>query len=586
MSKNMSENRNENRSENKRETDKVFAGLPYLYRSKGLPGEVYEVRFKEDIDQALLNRAIVDTLERYPYFAVRFQEEKGDFFSVKNDLPLEAFHTQELIPLGGEANHYHMMGVSFWGKVLKISFHHGLTDGRGAKSFLETLVNFYADYDVQKKQEGTPEHSKNESEGILKQSGYDSEVCSNYSEDGLEEVRRKHHEKVSELSDEEYIDPCENKHELTGKSGKVDGLASKGFKLPETANKSGHRRYELRFSQKEFMEVCKKYGASPIILLSIMMSRGIRNVYPENDKPIISNFPMDARKILGCDVTFKNCVKSMSLPYGETEQKLSMEELAAHYKELLNKQKDHDYCAKEFNNIVMFLGLIGHIHSFKGRQKLLGFMENLALDTYLISYVGQFDVPEDYVDEVHLYSNCSDGLVLNMTCQSGDFIIDLTQDFESAAYVEALQKEFAAEGISVKGSDEILFETPYDELAEIITPAPDTAEQLKGIWESFAAAAKASAQAAKEREAASLALSASIQERAMHKPGGAASALTGVSDGQTEARPASAKGHSAPAVTAMYYDLATGTMKTFDPTKNTKEQLENLVRSTPSIFAS
>lgn len=545
-------NANENNSANRREKDRIFAGLPYLYRSKGLPSEVYEVRFREQIDPELLNRSIADTLERYPYFAVRLLEEKGDFYAVPNDLPLEAFHTQELIPLGGTENHYHMMGISYREKVLKISFHHGLTDGRGAKSFLETLVNYYADYAMQKK------HLENGSERASGSAAKDSADEKECFENAYKEVQKQHHEKASELSDAEYIDPCENKHELTGKSGKAEGLTSKGFKLPETANKSGHRRYELRFSQKEFMGVCKKYGASPIILLSMMMSGAIRKLYPENDKPIISNFPMDARKILGCDVTFKNCVKSMSLPYGETEQKLSMEELAAHYKELLNKQKDHDYCAKEFNNIVMFLGLIGHIHSFKGRQKLLGFMENLALDTYLISYVGQFDVSEDYVDEVHLYSNCSDGLVLNMTCQSGDFIIDLTQDFESAAYVEALQKEFAAEGISVKVSDEILFETPYDALAEIITPVPDTAEQLKGIWESFAAAAKASAQAAKEREAASLALSASIQERAMHKAGAA----------------------------AMYYDLATGTMKTFDPTRNTKKQLENLVRSTPSIFAS
>ena len=66
--------------------------------------------------------------------------------------------------------------------------------------------------------------------------------------------------------------------------------------------------------------------------------------------------------------------------------------------------------------------------------------------------------------------------------------------------------------------------------------------------EAFAAAAKASTQAAKERAAAAQAMS--------------------------------------PAITAMYYDLNTGKMVEFDPTKNTKEQIESLVSSTPSIFAS
>lgn len=516
-----------------RENDKVYAGLPYLYRSKGLPSEVYEVRMKKEIEREILNPAVADTLERYPYFSVRFREEKGDFYAVKNEDPLEAFHTQELISLGGKRNHYHMMGVSFWGNVLRISFHHGLTDGRGAKSFLETLVTYYAEYDQRKMQDG------------------------NLSADALEGIRQRHLTKAAELSDEEYIDPCEKKHEMVGTSGKVEGLAGKGFKMPESGRKSGHRRYELRFGQKEFMTACKKYGASPIVLLSMMMSRGIQGLYPDNEKTIVSNFPMDARKILGCEKTFKNCVKSMSLPYGEKEQKMSAEELAAHYKNLLNQQKDHDYCAKEFNNIVMLLSVIGHVHSFKARQKLLGFMENLALDTYLISYVGQFEVPEEYVDEIHLYSDCSGGLVLNMTCQSGNFVIDLTQDFESAAYVEALRKEFAVEEIAVKVSEEILFETPYDELAEIIAPEADTSEQIKGWFENFAAAAKASTQAAKEREAASLAFSAGVQTK-----------------------------YAAPAAAAMYYDPVSGTMKTFDPTKNTTEQLENLVRSTPSIFAS
>ena len=507
------------------EGDKVLAGLPYLYRSKGLPSEVYEIRFNQEIDQAMLERAVSDTILRYPYFGVKFEERKGDFYYIKNNLPLQAFHTKELVPLGGKRNNYHLMGVNYDGKLLMVSFHHGLTDGRGAKNFVETLVQFYWDYDIDTQN---------------KKSSAEETGCS------LDEISKKHQAKSTELSVEEYKDPFEEKYDLEGSGGKVEGLERKGMKLPEMTDKRGHRRYEFRFSQKEFMDVCRKYGASPIILLSILMSRGIQKAHPENDKPINSNFPMDARKILGCDLTFKNCVKSMSLPYGKSDAEVPVEELASKYKELLAAQKDHDYCAKEFNNIIMLLGLVGHFHSFKSRQKLLGFMENLALDTYLISYIGQFDVPDGFVDSVHLYSSCTDGLVLNMTCQSGTFIIDLTQDFEGRIYADTLKEEFEREGIAVEMSAEIFFETPYDEIEEIITPAAEPAEQLKNWLERFAEAAKVSTQAAKERAAQAQAMS--------------------------------------PVVTAMYYDLAAGTMKTFDPTQNTKQELENLVRNTPSIF--
>ena len=45
--------------------------MPYLYRSKGLPSEVYDVRMRKSINGELLKLAIADTVIRYPYFGVR-----------------------------------------------------------------------------------------------------------------------------------------------------------------------------------------------------------------------------------------------------------------------------------------------------------------------------------------------------------------------------------------------------------------------------------------------------------------------------------------------------------------------------------
>ena len=126
--------------------DKALSGMPYLYRSKGLPSEVYDVRMREGINGELLKLAIADTVFRYPYFGVRFREKDGDFYAVRNEMELEAHHKDGFIPLGGHSNNYHLMGVTYWEKSLKLSFHHGLTDGRGAKTFLETLLRFYSDY--------------------------------------------------------------------------------------------------------------------------------------------------------------------------------------------------------------------------------------------------------------------------------------------------------------------------------------------------------------------------------------------------------------------------------------------------------
>ena len=64
--------------------DKALSRMPYLYRSKGLPSEVYDVRMRKGINGELLKLAIADTVIRYPYFGVRFIEKDGDFYAARN----------------------------------------------------------------------------------------------------------------------------------------------------------------------------------------------------------------------------------------------------------------------------------------------------------------------------------------------------------------------------------------------------------------------------------------------------------------------------------------------------------------------
>lgn len=432
--------------------EKVRAGQPYLYRKNGLPSEVYEVRFKENIDHNSLNSALTETICRYPYFKVRFTEKNGEFYTQENDLPFEAAETEELIPLGGAENNYYLISVTHFEEYLNVSFHHGLTDGRGIKSFIETLVSNYCKV------------------------RFGSECVSS-----------------TELSDEEFAEPCGEKYPVDKNNlKKINGLGRKGYTLPETKLPPvRHRRYELRFSQEEFISVCKKYGASPVILLSVMMSKAIRGLHPEAEN-INSNFPVDARNELGVPQTYKNCVKSVSLPYSDSEETMSTDELCTYYKQLLNAQRTPDHCRDEFNKIIMLLNAVDHLHSYKKKRMIMRFLDNLKLDTYLISYIGQFSFGgnEKYIDSVHLFSDCSDGLVMNMTCECGYFNIDLVQDFESEDYLNALVRQFSAEGIALEVSGKIGFCTPCDTLMRdmIYPPAILKEPVLKRIEHSVAAA--------------------------------------------------------------------------------------------------
>ncbi|MBR1382971.1 MAG: hypothetical protein IJ555_04050 [Ruminococcus sp.] len=432
--------------------EKVRAGQPYLYRKNGLPSEVYEIRMIDDVEHSALNAALEMTMQRYPYFKVRYEEHEGDFYAVENDLPIEAYDSEALIPLGGAENDYYLIGVTHHGRSIFVSFHHGLADGRGVKSFVETLIYHYCQ---------TAYGSTADSEGILT-----ADVP---------------------ITEAEISEPCGDKYNIDRSAlKKIEGVSRKGFMLPETkGTKSAHRRYELKFPQEDFIAMCKAIGASPVVMLSIMMSRAIKELYPNSKEVINSNFPVDARAALSCEGTYKNCVKSVSLPYGEYEEKLSTEELCKHYKRLMNEQRTPEHCKDEFNKIIMLLNAVSHLHSFGKKRAVLKILDDLKLDTYLISYIGQFRFNENerYVESVHLYSDCSSGLVMNMTCQCGYFIIDFTQDFESDKYVNALAESFRRAGIALSVSDEIMYSTPCDALMRDMPPEKVIDTGHESLWD-------------------------------------------------------------------------------------------------------
>lgn len=430
--------------------EKIRSGQPYLYRKSGLPSEVYQIRLKDEIDHDDLNNALSDSIVRYPYFKVRFAEDKGDFYSVINEMPFEAVRTDELIPLGGVENNFYLISVTHYYNYINVSFHHGLTDGRGIKNFVETLIYYYCRIHY-----GNTDNIH----GIMT------------------------NDKTPQT--EEYAEPCGKKYAVDrSNTKKITGLSRKGFTLPETKQPTvSHRRYELKFSQEEFMTVCKRYGASPVLLLSVMMSKAIHDLYPDNTKTINSNFPVDIRNELGIGQTYKNCVKSVSLPYGENERQMTTKELCSYYKKLLTEQRKPDHCKDEFNKIIMLLDALNFLDSYEKKRKIMKFLDALKLDTYLISYIGQFNLGsnEKYVDSIHLFSDCSDGLVMNMTCECGYFNIDFVQDFETENYLNALAEQFKTEGITLEISDKIEFCTPCDHLMRDM-PVPVETEVQESVW--------------------------------------------------------------------------------------------------------
>lgn len=418
----------------KSKNEKIRSGQSYLYKKYGMESEVIEIRFKKKVNGSYLNRALLTTMKRYPYFNTKLIEKDGDFYIVQNDISLVARKTQKLAILGHISCGYHLIDITYYGRYIFVSFHHALCDGRGIMPFIETLMYYYCQLKY-----GT----KNPEEGV-RLAG-------------------------APLLEGETVDPFMQEYDFDDRKEFIS-LSRDAYAIPENVpveDKTNYR-YEVKIPHSQFMKVCKENNATPVILLSLLMSRGIAEMYPEYDKPINANVATDMRNALDTPSTFKNCVKSMILPYSREFSELSLKEQATEYREILKKQRDRDYCRKEANAMLGLYNKLDSLGSYEEKQQIMSFFEGMELNTYIISYLGQFKLGENakYIEEMHLYNSETIGLGINMISCGDYFVLDFKQNFSSDKYVKAFCAELEKLEVDYFASETIPFITPGDSIVK------------------------------------------------------------------------------------------------------------------------
>ncbi len=410
--------------------EKIRSGQSYLYKKYGMESEVIEVRFKQKVSGSFLNQALLQTCRRYPYINTKLIEKNGDFYIVQNEQAMIARRTKQLVRLGHISCGYHLVDITYYDDSIFVSFHHALCDGRGIMPFIETLIYYYCNLKY---------GSKKPPEGVR------------LAEDPL--------------LPGETVDPFLQEYDFD-QNKKFIELSRDAYAIPENvpSEEITNYRYEVKIPAEQYMKLCKKNNATPVILLSLLMSRAITELYPDYDKPVNANIATDMREALDCPNTFKNCVKSMILPYSREFSKKTLTEQATEYREILKAQRDRDFCRKEANAMLGLFDKLDSFNSYEEKQKMMAFFEGMTLNTYIISYLGQFKLGENaqYIDEIHLYNSGTTGLGINMISCGEYFVLDFKQNFASDKYVKAFTAQIDKLSVVYHISAVIPFITPGD----------------------------------------------------------------------------------------------------------------------------
>ena len=109
---------------------------------------------------------------------------------------------------------------------------------------------------------------------------------------------------------------------------------------------------------------------------------------------------------------------------------------------------------------------LDQLGSYEEKQKVMSFFEGMTLDTYIISYLGKFNLGENaaHLDDIHLYNSGTTGLGINMISCGESFVFDFKQNFASDKYVKAFCAQLDQFGIAYQASEAIPFITPGDSL--------------------------------------------------------------------------------------------------------------------------
>ncbi|MBQ8178611.1 MAG: hypothetical protein IJ033_05390 [Clostridia bacterium] len=412
--------------------EKIRSGQSYLYQKNGMESEVFEITFHKKVRGSMLNQALMEAIKRYPYLNTKLVELDGDFYIIQNEMSLTVRRTQNLARLGHISCGYHLVDITYYEKSVYISWHHALCDGKGIKPFVESLIYYYCKF------------------------RYNSKAKS----DGIRLAK-------SPLLPDETTEPNLASYSFDESKDPVQ-VSRDAFAIPENVIEKHDTdyRYDIQIPAAAFMKVCKANHATPTILTSLLVSEGIAELYPDFDKPINANLAVDIRDALNLPNTFKNCVRSMPVPFEKEFLSMSLTERVEKQRAILNAQRDRDNLRRMANASLGLFNKLDSLPDYKSKQSMMDFFNGMLLNTYIISYLGQMIVNENaqYIDTVGFYNSGSVGLGINILSCGDKFCFNFKQSFESDKYVKAFLRGLKKLGIEYKASDAIPFLTPNDSI--------------------------------------------------------------------------------------------------------------------------
>lgn len=382
------------------------------------------VTLKEDIDEALLQKAVDKVLKYFDVFNARLKKGVFWYYFETNSKDAPRVHTEDRVPcayINPFHNNDYQFRVTYYGKRINLEVFHVLTDGNGALMFLKEITYQYLRY-------RHPELGDGDKQGLQTETSLDREdsYIKNYTKSAKKNYKT---EKAYIVKGERFSD---------GNFGIMHGYV------------------EL----SSLKNVCRSYG---VTINQYLIALFIYSVYKEClkgqpcDKPISVCVPVNLRPYFDSNTT-KNFFSVVSASFKATKDTYTFEdvlrEVSTNLKEQINKENLEQIFSYNVSNEKK--GLIRAVPLFiKNIAMKTVYKTSARANTSTITNLGLIKVSgqyKDYIDKFHVVLSMSKGQnIKGGVCAYGDTLVFT---FSSAVRETYIQKCFfrhmIKEGISVK----------------------------------------------------------------------------------------------------------------------------------------
>lgn len=408
-----------------------------------------DVKLDHEVDEKALNLAVKNIVMRYPHLSKKLVVKGGNIFYAENEKEPTAYPwKQEECYLGTEDTGYFLFRVVYRADEIIFSIHHGVTDGKGVIQIMKTLLSDYAWY----------------RKGKIRK-----ELCEGAAPELIEDV----YEKYGNIEQEPFY--------MVRNNG--------AYVIPEpyySEEDTSCRRLKITCSMKDLLKVSKRSQSTPVPVLAAMISEAVESLYEIGEQPITGYIPVNLRPMFQSE-TLCNSSIAITLPYSPRLKEKDMDLKCTALRGIMDLQIQRENFIYRMGRQIE-MGRQREALDMPAEMKQKIYVDRLtkgsrSLYTYLLTYVGEFTIPEEAASFVKdLYFSIPAYLVPLSILASADkevMRLSCTQNFKTDAVVKKIVEIMKKKGVQASFEDLGEMQTESLEFAKLPHIEPCSEKHVK-----------------------------------------------------------------------------------------------------------